>query len=81
MTEIWTEKDEAALREMQERKQRTFLAAKAELLAALKEVVPKQNGSTYSGYYAPVDVADALIQHGGMFRDALLPFDHMGRES
>ena len=78
--DIWTEEEEKQLLALQKRRRQTFERNRDNLLALLKRYLSSHNGSTYSGYYSPRDVAMALIEHGGEFRDLLEPFDHMGRD-
>lgn len=74
---IWTEQDEDTLRELQERKAVTQERQSAALMQVIKAHVGIKSGRVSDvGIY---DLRNAMIAHGGEFRDALEPFDHMGR--
>lgn len=75
--EVWTEEDERQLQEMQQRKKNTQERQSEELLAVIKRYVPIRSGSVSD--VSIYDLRNAMVAHGGAFRDALEPFDHMGR--
>lgn len=75
--DIWTEEDEKQLLEMQTRKQETQEKQGNALLSTIREHVPLKSGSVSD--ICLWELKKALISNGGAFRDALEPFDHMGR--
>lgn len=75
--EVWTEEDERQLQAMQQRKKNTQERQSEELLGVIKRYVPFRSGSVTD--VSIYDLRNVMIAHGGEFRDALEPFDHMGR--
>lgn len=75
--EVWTEEDERQLQAMQQRKKDTQERQSEELMNVIKRHVGIKSGSVSD--VSIYDLRNAMIAHGGDFRDALEPFDHMGR--
>ena len=75
--DIWTEEDERQLLAMQQRKKETQERQSEALMAVIKRHVGIKSGSVSD--VSIYDLRNAMIAHGGDFRDALEPFDHMGR--
>lgn len=74
---VWTSKDEAALRELAERKERVMAECKQRLLDVLTPAVGMTN---FVGLSTEIDaLADNMIGAAEAFRDALLPFDSRGQ--
>lgn len=73
----WTEEDEKQLRAMVERKRETHDRQSEALMAVIKQHVPIRSGSVSD--VSIYDLRKAMVAQGGAFRDALEPFDHMGR--
>ena len=73
----WTEEDERNLQALQQRRQETHERQAGELMLVIERRVPIKSGSVSD--VSVYDLRKAMIAHGGEFRDALEPFDHMGR--
>ena len=75
--DVWTEQDERNLQSMIVRKRETQEKQSDALMDVLKRRVPIKPCSVSD--VSIYDLRKAMIAHGGEFRDALEPFDHMGR--
>lgn len=75
--DIWSPEDERMLQELQQRKKDTHERQSENLMRVIKARVPIRSGAVSD--VSLYDLRKAMIEHGGEFRDALLPFDHMGR--
>ena len=75
--DIWTQEDERQLLALQVRRKVTHERNAERLMELLKGVVPVRQGTVSD--VCIYDLRTAMIENGGEFRDALEPFDHMGR--
>lgn len=75
--EIWTEEDERQLLSLQVRRKVTHERNADRLMELVKRVVPVKSGTVSD--VSIYNLRAAMIEHGAEFRDALEPFDHMGR--
>lgn len=75
--DIWTQEDERQLLALQVRRKVTHERNAERLMELVKRVVPVRQGTVSD--VSIYDLRAAMIEHGGEFRDALEPFDHMGR--
>ena len=75
--DIWTQEDERQLLALQVRRKVTHERNFERLMELVKRVVPVRQGTVSD--VSIYDLRAAMIEHGGAFRDALEPFDHMGR--
>lgn len=73
----WTEEDEAQLNALQQRRKETFERDSETLMGVIKQTCPIKSGSVSE--VSIYDLRNSMIHNGGAFRDALEPFDHMGR--
>lgn len=73
----WTPEDEAQLNALQQRRKETFERDSEKLMAVIKQTCPIKSGSVSE--ISIYDLRNSMIHNGGAFRDALEPFDHMGR--
>lgn len=73
----WTEEDEAQLNALQQRRKETFERDSEALMNVIKQTCPIKSGAVSD--VSIYDLRNSMIHNGGAFRDALEPFDHMGR--
>ena len=74
----WTQEDERQLIALQERRKATHERDSEALLATIRRRVGIKSGTVSD--VSIYDLRKAMVEYGGEFRDALEPFDHMGRD-